>query len=161
MIIPVNKKLQKRFYSTIVDNDDYEKVIGIQWYLNGHGYAMAHKPKSGRAGVGRGNKLVFLHHLIMGRKEGFVVDHINRNPLDNRKANLRFITQAENMINSKTRVDSTSGTKGVSFCPQRGNWHVYINRDKKRINYWFKTKLEAIIKRKELEDTYHKIKVSG
>jgi hypothetical protein len=45
-------------------------------------------------------KLLHLHRLVCGDKKGLVVDHINRNTLDNRKENLRNITHNENIRNS-------------------------------------------------------------
>lgn len=46
-------------------------------------------------------KYVKLHHIVMGKPPaGFVTDHINRNTLDNRRANLRFCTPQENSLNT-------------------------------------------------------------
>jgi hypothetical protein len=50
----------------------------------------------------------------MSHRSGFVVDHINRNSLDNRRCNLRYISHSENLANSDVRSDSTTGFKGVS-----------------------------------------------
>ncbi len=50
-------------------------------------------------------KVTKIHHIIMGRPpEGYVTDHISRDKLDNRKCNLRFVSQRDNMLNS-TVVD--------------------------------------------------------
>lgn len=55
------------------------------------------------------------------------LDHINRVRGDNRIANLRSATPAQNLANSKRRSDNTSGLKGVS--PKRGKWQARIKID--------------------------------
>ncbi len=43
---------------------------------------------------------IFLHHFVFGKpKDGFVIDHINGNGLDNQKSNLRFATKSQNNQN--------------------------------------------------------------
>ncbi len=47
------------------------------------------------------SKTFYIHHLVAGKVKGSnVIDHINRNTLDNRACNLRVATRAENTINS-------------------------------------------------------------
>lgn len=36
---------------------------------------------------------------IMGGRDGFIIDHVNRDPLDNRRENLRWATRSQNAIN--------------------------------------------------------------
>ena len=57
-----------------------------------------------------------IHRLIMGVTDPkIIVDHVNRDPLDNRKLNLRLCTVAENNRNSRpSSTRNTSGFKGVS-----------------------------------------------
>lgn len=56
---------------------------------------------------------VFLHRLLMPPPQGLSVDHINGNPLDNRRSNLRVATHAQNMANRKSHKNNTSGFRGV------------------------------------------------
>lgn len=67
-----------------------------------------------------------LHRFIMSAEPGTLIDHINGNPLDNRKANLRFADSTGNAFNSKRRTDNTSGYKGVTFDKRRGLWQARI-----------------------------------
>lgn len=50
-----------------------------------------------------------------------VTDHINQNPLDNRKANLRIVTNSKNLFNRGKNTNNTSGFKGVSWDKTRNN----------------------------------------
>ena len=91
--IPVGPSGQVISWAT-VDLDDYERVIAHRWYLTSRGYATA--------SVGK-NKSIFLHGFVVGRlgeTDGLHVDHINRDRLDNRRANLRVVTVSENVRNS-------------------------------------------------------------
>lgn len=50
---------------------------------------------------------IFLHKIIMGKPpKGFVTDHINRNKLDNRRCNLRFLTYRMNTLNTERSIDT-------------------------------------------------------
>ena len=74
----------------LIDETDLEKIKHCTWYLNVTGY-----PSTVYHG-----KHTTLHRYLMGvNSEGKVVDHINRNKLDNRRSNLRFATISENGLN--------------------------------------------------------------
>jgi hypothetical protein len=65
---------------------------------------------------------VYMHSLIMGKREGLEIDHINHDGLDNRRSNLRFVTRSQNSLNNRLRITSTSKYKGVSFDKRYGKW---------------------------------------
>lgn len=75
--------------STFIDLDDYDKVKDIKWCLAKDGYAFNYK-------VGK------LHRYIYPNQDeiiGQMVDHIDRNKLNNRKSNLRPANASQNSIN--------------------------------------------------------------
>lgn len=106
----------------MVDDDDFEKCVLKSWYMTPLGRAKSmHK-------MGSAWKQVFMHRFIMGFPDGFV-DHINRNPLDNRKANLRVCSNAENMANSPPK----SGRRFKGIRPNGSRWEARIKKNGKDI----------------------------
>jgi hypothetical protein len=103
-------------YVAIVDDSDYDALIGYNWFAKIH-------PKTKRIYAVR-NRLVSdvpggrikMHTQIMGSKHGFVVDHISRDSLDNRRSNFRWATCSQNSQN-KTMPANEAGYKGVSPRP--------------------------------------------
>lgn len=84
----------------------------------------------------------------------YVVDHINGDPLDNRRSNLRLVTHQQNIRNrGGPQANSSTGLLGVSR--KRSKWRAYINVDGKQINLGvFDTPEAASEARKEAEITY-------
>lgn len=69
-------------------------------------------------------KVVRLHRQILGEPMGKLVDHINRDPLDNRRKNLRPCTFMENIRNHNLRSNSRYGRPGVT--KWRKGWKAQI-----------------------------------
>lgn len=73
----------------LIDIEDVEKIRKYKWYMNPKGYA-----------VYVNKRCIQMHRYIANPPQHLVIDHINRNKLDNRKCNLRICTQKENVANS-------------------------------------------------------------
>lgn len=84
--------------------------------------------------IGYANSSVhgYLHHKILPKKEGFFVDHINRNKMDNRRSNLRYVTHKQSAANTKTPKGSKSPYKGVIWSSQKDKWVSQVSSCGKR-----------------------------
>lgn len=100
----------------IVDNNDFDSLSMYKW-RDINGYARTEwmiKYKRFR---------VKMHQMIIGKaSDGFVIDHINRNRLDNRRSNLRFCTQKEN-TNNRNR----NACKGYTKIKKYDRWQVQMS----------------------------------
>lgn len=111
----------------IVNDEDYAYLIQWKWlYSNGYA-ARRRKTINGIRG-----SWIYMHNVVNPPKDGLENDHINRNPCDNRKENLRFCSHAENCRNQKKRQGTSSYFKGVSWFKDRKKWGSYISIDGKR-----------------------------
>lgn len=115
-----------RGFVAIIDDEDYDLIKDYRWYTK----EMSHTVYA-QANISRykGRGTIKLHRLIMDAKDGQIIDHINGNGLDNRRQNLRFVTAAQNQMNSRSQLNKTSKYKGVSLFGNK--WRVVIKKDKK------------------------------
>lgn len=108
--------------SAVIDSVDAERVKQFNWYaVKDHGRSW--RARSTIPGDSRHS--IFLHQFILEAELGSEIDHKNGNPLDNRRANLRFVSQTQNRWNQGKRRDNASGFIGVSF--HRGKWRAFIH----------------------------------
>ena len=88
--------------------------------------------------------------------EGMMIDHINRNPLDNRLENIRLATREQNYFNMGRSSRNTSGIKGVHFAKSKGLWRAEIRAfNKVRSLGYFRTKGLAAVARAKAAMRYH------
>lgn len=102
-LIPLTKG-----YFTRVDDIDYEGLAREKWHvqIDRHSaYAMRSVREQGR------QKHIWMHREILGTPKGQFTDHISGDTLDNRRANLRVATAAQNAQNSRRR--NKYGFKGI------------------------------------------------
>lgn len=130
----------------IIDKEDLDKVIPYKWRLGTWGYA--------ETGSG---KNILMQRLIMNVIDDseLIVDHINRNELDNRKCNLRIVNKSQNAINSKLSMANTSGVKGVSWNKNAKAWRAYLTKEGVRYELGHSKDFnEAVRKRLKAERKY-------
>jgi hypothetical protein len=86
----------KRQGVALVDVSDAEAISAYRWGMHGKGYARR------TIRVGRKTRPVLMHRDLLGLTpgDGVQVDHVNGDKLDNRRANLRVCTQAQNQQNN-------------------------------------------------------------
>jgi hypothetical protein len=106
----------------IVDEADASWLTDLAfWRLNGmKRYAVA------RCRNSNDHVNIFMHRIILNVDNGFYVDHINGNGLDNRRSNLRQCTKSENQWNSRIQSNNTSGFKGVDWSKLKNKWRAKI-----------------------------------
>lgn len=103
-------------------------------------------------------KAYFSHRIIWyimtGEWPG-QIDHINHVRWDNRWANLRDVAHQDNHRNKPLQSNNKSGYHGVGWEKDRKRWGAAIKVDGKKLHLGrFKTKEEAIKRRKEAEVKY-------
>ena len=101
----------------IFDSQDLSVVKEHKWYINPYGYPCTQ--------IGRKN--MPLSRLLMNPEKGQYVDHIDGDPTNNRRQNLRLATPLENQRNMSIAKNNTSGFKGVSYRKDRGKYRAYIS----------------------------------
>lgn len=112
-----------------LDSVDVDLVSGFKWSAQknrGTQYAQSTvNHESGRRNI-------MMHRLIMSAPKGMQVDHINGDGLDNRRSNLRLVTNSQNSYNRGVAKNNVSGFKGVGFHKKSGKWQARIAVDRKR-----------------------------
>ena len=78
---------------TLVDEEDVEFLGQFNWHWNPCKRAIGYAVLPGGQGT--------MHRILMNNPEDMCIDHINGNSLDNRKSNLRIVTNRENSQNKK------------------------------------------------------------
>lgn len=104
----------------LIDDQDLPRVSDIRWHMS-DGYAKMNV----RNNDGTWRK-VGMHRFILGDACSQVVDHINRDKLDNRRCNLRGTTQSFNCRNIPRRKNKTSLHRGVSWNAGKSAWQVVV-----------------------------------
>ena len=118
----------------LLDECDQHLLDSHNWNVTDRGYVYAWHD----------DRTIYLHRMVIDAREGETVDHINHNPADNRRQNLRIATQSQQNFNRRPQAGHSSKYKGVGA--EKGKWSAYIQiNGKKRRLGMFKTEREAAL----------------
>ncbi|MBN1125781.1 MAG: HNH endonuclease [Sedimentisphaerales bacterium] len=141
---PVRQIPLTRGYFAMVDAQDYPRLARHKWYVE----RRANRCYAGRR---QKNRSVLMHREIMGLGPGqkdadgnvLVVDHMDRNGLNNTRANLRVCTHEQNLWNQKGR-GGRSRYQGVSRDKRSKRWCACITHQHRQIHLgYFDTEEQA------------------
>lgn len=129
----------------IFDVEDLDKIKDICWIVSN---------RDGRVDGLVNGKNVRLHRYILDTPNDIMIDHINHNPSDNRKCNLRPATKSQNGANRPKTKHNTSGYKGVTTL-RNGKYMARITVNYKGIYLGcYNTPEEAYAAYKKAEEKY-------
>ena len=124
---------------TIISTSDLSKILSVpvRWHAYRDSRSGALYVAASRY-VGGGRKRARNEHFVLARvlmdaPEGSEVDHIDRNPLNNRRDNLRVVSHAVNMRNKSMYRNNTSGYVGVGWNRKSGRWQAYFKKDGRQV----------------------------
>ena len=114
----------------LFDEEDRQRLEDMgKWYIDKKGYC--------RRTDNKNKKAILMHRFIIECPADMQVDHVNHNKLDNRKCNLRIVTNQQNQWNK-------NNIKGCHFNKQRKKWTAQITTNNKKIYLGiFNTEQEA------------------
>ena len=132
-------------YEFYFDKEDFDKIKNYTWSFS-NDYLRDTKDRS-----------IAMHQLILPTEDGYIPEHIHgeQSKNDNRKENLRVATQSQNMMNTKTRANNTSGVRGVYWRKDIKKWSAGIWVNKQHISLGCFNNIEDVTKaRKKAEEKY-------
>ena len=134
----------------IIDLEDLDKVKYHKWRLSyctkcpNCSHVITGLPSKGT----QKDLSWIIMDYIPEKSKNEAIDHINNNPLDNRKSNLRICKQGENTLNKSFMSNNTSGFIGVSYTSKKNRYDPEIRLNGKRCHLGYTRTLEdAVYKR--------------
>ena len=110
---------------SFVDDEDYEELNKYKWFAHKHRNTFyAERASSKKDNPDFKQHIVKMHRLITSCPNNMQIDHVNGNGLDNRKENLRIVTNREN---GQNRHEITSSKyNGVRWHKASSKWEAQI-----------------------------------
>lgn len=124
----------------------------MKWNIDFRGYARTYWSERIKKGSYK-TKTHHMHRFFFKSNDDLVIDHINRNKLDNRRCNLRLVTRAVNALNTEKNLNKDRGIRKIG-----NRWICSVTvKNKQKYLGSFHTKEEAIIYRRNFINNLHKI----
>lgn len=105
-------------HQTFVDDDIFEKYGKYRWYYSEQGYAIFGEKRDGIKAYCK------LHRLILDAPAGLLVDHEDRDRLNNIRKNLRLVNMQGNVHNQKKRWGTINNYKGTQYVKNVRSWQA-------------------------------------
>lgn len=121
----------------LINEEDVALVLPYRWYarIGAANSLTQYAVSTFRIPGGKGKRGgIYMHRLIMSAAPGTRIDHANRNGLDNRRENLRFCTQSQNVTNRIYKSNKSSGFRGVQFNKNNNKYRVWVTVKGKHIH---------------------------
>ena len=137
----------------IVDDADFEDLVDYPWVSTDN--PLAHSWYAVRYEMRQGKQIAIkMHRQILDVPAGCMVDHVNKDGLDNRKSNLRICTHQQNMCNRRQHKHSSAPYKGIGM--DKGKWRARITTNNKRVSLGsFSDPMEAALAYDRAAVRYH------
>lgn len=132
---------------SLIDTEDVEELSGYNWFANWSRFTLSfYAVRQETIGKGK-QRSKSIHASLLRVPKGKLVDHVNRNSLDNRRCNLRSATVSENALNR--RPSSRAIPRGIVWHKQSQRWEARAARDGKRIYLGRFRKIEDAVAARE------------
>jgi hypothetical protein len=162
--IPLGRYISHGFATVSIE--DADRLQEYYWHKDTKGYAIT------GTGRKRAEPNIYMHWLVAGKQQGLIIDHANRDVLDNRRENLRIVTIKQSMQNrraperNKHGLPPTSKYKGVCLVTKYKTkvsgepyiytyWRYSIYNEGKKYEGQAKTEKEAALEYNKLAKKYH------
>lgn len=150
----LNIRYNNGLVQTVVNIEDYELLKNYAWRVS---------KKRNKFYIVSGNyadgSMIYIHQLILRGKEipeGYEIDHIDGNSLNNKRENLRIITRSDNARNVKAKINNKIGIRGISYNKANGMYKCDFSYDGTRFYFTdFETLEEAVYCRKYIEEYFN------
>lgn len=119
---------RSRFTYAVVSQEDHARLSRFKWSIHSNGYAYRLVQGDDRRSI------VYLHREVMQLQPGHgVVDHINGNPLDCRRENLRVLQSNAHNLQNRRSGSGSSTYRGVYRNKKNQRWIAQIRQDGKTL----------------------------